>query len=218
VKEIIKVNKNSILIMVTNPVDVLTYVALKTSGFPASRVIGSGTLLDSARFRALLSERCKIDARNIHAYVIGEHGDSEVAVWSSANIGGSQLDEFCFRCNNKCDSKERTEITNKVKNAAYEIIKYKGSTSYAIALSLLRIIEAILRNENSILPVSAFVENYHGVSELAISVPCIINNSGISRLIDLNLSEEERYAFNRSADVIKKALENLRKNGLLNSN
>jgi L-lactate dehydrogenase len=212
VEKIIKFNKNGIILMVTNPVDVLTYVALKASKFPINRVFGSGTLLDSARFRALLSEHCKIDPRNIHAYVIGEHGDSEVVVWSTVNIGGALLSDFCSNCNISCNVNDRLEITNKVKNAAYEIIKYKGSTSYAIGLSILRIIESILRDENSVLPVSTYVENYHGVSDITISVPCIVNNTGISRLVNINLYKEEEIAFRKSAEIIKKAIENIEYN------
>lgn len=209
VQKIIHVNKSAILIMVTNPVDVLTSVALKVSGFPPGRVLGSGTILDTARFRALISERCEIDSRNVHAYVIGEHGDSEVVVWSQANVAGVPIKEFCHRCGNVCTIQERQEISRKVKDAAYEIIKYKGSTSYAIGLSLTRIIEAIVRDENSVLPVSTFAENYQGVSGIAIGVPAVINRNGVARLIDLSLSPVELDAFHKSAEVIRSALQSL---------
>ncbi len=209
IKEITHVNNSAILIMVTNPVDVLTYIALKSSGFPSSRVIGSGTLLDSARFRTLLSNRCAIDARSIHAYVIGEHGDSEVPVWSSAIIGGTGISNFCFRCIHPCSVEERQEISNKVKGAGSEIIKYKGSTSYGIAISVLRIIEAILRDGNSVLSVSTLLKDYHGISDVTVSVPCVVNGAGVVRTIDINLSDEELAAFLKSAGIVRETAEKL---------
>lgn len=214
VQKIIHVNKSAILIMVTNPVDVLTNVTLKVSGFPSRRVLGSGTILDTARFRALISERCKIDSRDIHAYVIGEHGDSEVAVWSQVNIAGVPIKEFCQRCEKACTIQDRQEISQKVRNAAHEIVKNKGSTSYAISMSIARIVEAIMRDENSVLPVSTFIENYQGVSGIAIGVPAVINRNGAARLVDLNLSPEEHEAFHKSAEVIHNGLQRLHANSV----
>ncbi len=201
----------AILLVVTNPVDVLTYVTLKISGFPVNRVLGSGTVLDSSRFRYLISEHCKVDTRNVHAYIIGEHGDSELPVWSNANIGGMVLGKYCPVCSKECDNKgELANIFEEVKNAAYKIIDAKGATCYAVALALVRITEAILRNENSILPVSTLIREYCGIDDVCLSVPSLVNSSGVERFLRIDLSEEEQKQLKFSADTLKEIIQTIK--------
>jgi len=199
-------NQEGIIIIATNPVDIMAYVAWQYSGLPSHRVIGSGTVLDTSRFRHLLSERCGIDPRNVHAYVIGEHGDSEIPLWSKANIGGIPLEEFCSQCPSICSQDNREEIAHMVREAAYEIIDGKGATYYAIALALRRIIESILRDEHSVLTVSTFIENFYGMSDLYLSLPCVLGRSGVKKVIPFSLVEEEKEQFIRSARTIKNLL------------
>ncbi|MBU0549418.1 MAG: L-lactate dehydrogenase, partial [Candidatus Omnitrophica bacterium] len=211
IPRIIKHASESILLVVSNPMDILTYITLKISGFSSGRVIGSGTVLDSSRFRYLISEHCRVDPRNVHAYIIGEHGDTELPVWSHANIGGMVLAEYCPVCNNKCDYKnELSKIFEEVKNAAYEIIKAKGATYYAIALALVKIIASILRDENSVLPVSTLVSDYYGINDLCLSVPSIINRSGLSRILRLELSLIEQKQLKFSAETMKSILKDIK--------
>jgi len=194
------------LLIVSNPVDILTYVTLKVSHFSMNRVIGSGTTLDTARFRFLLSRHCRVDPRNVHAYIIGEHGDSEVPVWSQANIAGLALKKHCPVCERNCSPKERDEIFDQVKNAAYEIISRKGHTNFAIALAVERIAGSILRDENSVLTVSSLINNYYEISDVCLSIPTILNINGISKHIDINLDEAERLKLWASAENLKKII------------
>ncbi len=204
IPSIIKYTKDSILLVVSNPVDVLTYITLKISGFPKSRVIGSGTVLDTSRLRFLIGKHCDVDPRNVHAYIIGEHGDTELAVWSHANIAGMVLKEYCPLCNSKCNyHNELDGIFNQVKGAAYEIINTKGATSYAIALALVRIVEAIIRSENSILPVSVLIEGYYGIEEVCLSIPSVVNKNGIRNFLKLKLSDIEQKQLMDSAKALK---------------
>jgi L-lactate dehydrogenase len=196
-------NREGILLVATNPVDIMAHVAWQSSGLPSARVIGSGTVLDTSRFRHLLSERCGIDPRNVHAYVIGEHGDSEIPLWSKANIGGVPLEEFCRQCPSICSQENRIEIARMVREAAYEIIDGKGATYYAIALALRRIMESILRDESSVLTVSTYIENFYGMSDLYLSLPCVLGRSGIKKVIPFTLVDEEKEQFIRSAEKIK---------------
>jgi L-lactate dehydrogenase len=198
-----------ILLIVTNPVDILTYVALKLSEYPMNRVMGSGTTLDTARFRYLLSEHCRVDPRNVHAYIIGEHGDSEVAVWSRVSIGGIPFRDYCLVCEKQCSQSEREEIFTSVKNAAYEIIERKGYTNFAIALALVRVAGSILRNENSVLTVSSLVDNYYGISDVCLSVPVILNSNGVSKALKLDLDEPEAEKFQSSAKALKNVIKTL---------
>ncbi|OQB16080.1 MAG: L-lactate dehydrogenase [Firmicutes bacterium ADurb.Bin193] len=191
------------ILVVTNPVDILTYLTYKLSGFPASRVIGSGTVLDTARFRYSLGEHVGIDARNIHAYIIGEHGDTEVAVWSSTSIGQIPMDEYC-RCCTNCSGINKYGIYEKVKNSAYEIIQKKGATYYAVALAVKRIVECLMRNERSILTVSSLLTGQYGIDDVCISVPCVVGKNGIEKTLQLKLSDEELSALRSSADTLKK--------------
>lgn len=210
VPNITKHNKECILIVVTNPLDVMTYAALKLSGFPRSRVIGSGTSLDTARLRFLLAEHLQIDPRNIHAYIIGEHGDSEVPVWSLANVAGIKLRDYCLACNVPFTEHEFDEMFTKVKNAGYEITKRKGRTNYGVALAITRIVRSILRNENSVLTVSTLLEDYFGVNDICLSVPTIVNRKGIKEIIKLPLDENEIKEFQTSANIIKNVIDSLK--------
>lgn len=208
IPQIVRYNPKMLLI-VSNPVDVLTYVALKVSGYPMNRVIGSGTVLDTARFRSLLSTHCEVDARNIHAYIIGEHGDSEVPVWSQANIAGITFEQYCPMCRKHCSQGEKDHIFQNVKDAAYEIIRRKGATNFAVSLALLRIVGSILRNEQSVLTVSALLDNYYGISDVCLSVLAIVNRNGLSKILPLELNDTEQQQLQSSAEVLKKTINQL---------
>lgn len=207
VPNIVKYNQNCVILVVTNPVDVLTYAALKISGLPPNQVIGSGTVLDSARFKYLISEHCHVSPQNVHAYIIGEHGDTEVAAWSITNIAGMSIEKYCLQCDRQCAENHKQEIFEKVKNAAYQIIEGKGATYYAVGLAVRRIVEAILRDENSVLPVSSLIQNKYGVNDVCLSLPSIVNEHGISRVLDLPLSDEEIKGFQKSAQAIRSVLD-----------
>jgi L-lactate dehydrogenase len=205
-QKIAEYESTAVLVMVTNPVDVLTYVALKELKWDQKRVIGSGTVLDSARFKYLLSRHCKVDARNIHAYILGEHGDSEVAAWSMSHIAGVPLKDYCRTCR-ICDYKEHHhKIAEEVRSSAYHIIDYKGSTYYGIGLSLVRITETILRNEHSVLTVSSLLDGQYGIKDVCLSVPCVIDDNGVEITIDTKLSDEELKALRASAQTIRNML------------
>ena len=199
-----------IMIIVSNPVDVLTYVALKRSGWEKGRVIGSGTVLDSSRFRHLLSKHCGVDVHNVHAYILGEHGDSEFAAWSMTNIAGINIDDYCPVCAKCSDWKrQRTLIEQQVRDSAYHIINYKGSTQFAVGLALVRITGAILRSQNTILSVSTLVESDFGVKDICLSVPCVVSDKGVLRIIESPLSQDELALMSKSASVLRKALDSL---------
>ncbi len=179
--EVMKYNQEAIFLIATNPVDILTYVSMKLTNLPKERIIGSGTLLDSARFRYLISEKMKIDPRSIHGMIIGEHGDSEVAAWSLLNIAGINQEKASDTSRCYLSSEEKENIYQQTKNAAYQIIEKKGSTYYAIALSLVRICEAVLRDQKSILPVSAYLQNYKGIDDVVLGIPSIVGKKGLKR-------------------------------------
>ncbi len=209
IPEIVKYAPSAILLVVSNPVDVLAYAAYRFSGKPANQVISSGTVLDSARFRFLISQHCRIDSRNIHAYILGEHGDSEFAAWSNAMIGGVLLRDYCLICKNNhtCHSKEALQgILNDVRGCAYKIIERKQETSYGIGLSLVRITQAILNDENAILPVSSLVTGYLGINDVYLSLPAVVNRQGVREVLNLNLFPEEEQALKDSAAQIKKVI------------
>lgn len=204
IPKIVKYAKDAILLVVSNPMDILTYITLKVSGLPPNKVLGSGTVLDSSRLRYLISEHCRVDPRNVHAYIIGEHGDSELPVWSHANIGGMLFAKYCPTCDSRCDYKKVLgKIFEEVKNSAYTIIEAKGATYYAIALALVRIVEAILRDENSVLPVSTLINNYYGINNACLSIPSIINRNGVQKFLRLELSQTEREQLRHSAKILK---------------
>lgn len=200
-----KYAKDAILLVVTNPVDILTYATLKLSGLPPHRVIGSGTVLDTARLKYMISEYSKVDPGNIHAYIIGEHGDTELPVWSNATIAGMPVDIYCSIYSERKNAKfELDEIFEKVKNSAYQIIQAKGATNYSIALTLVKITRSIVRNENSILPVSTLISDYYGISDVCISIPSLVNLKGVEQYIKLELSQHEQELFIHSANTLKK--------------
>jgi L-lactate dehydrogenase len=210
VPKVMQYNTDAILIVVSNPVDVLTYVARYVSGLPAQQVIGSGTILDTARFRFLLSQYFAIEPRNIHAYIIGEHGDSQVPLWSLANIAGVRLDEFSHRVCKPLDNPIKDEIAKNTRLAAYDIISRKGATYYAIASSVVRIIEAIVRDENSVLTVSSLVQGEYGLNDVCLSLPGVVNRQGIIQLLELPLSSREIHGLEKSASILREAIASIR--------
>lgn len=209
VPQVVKANPEVVLLVATNPVDVLTYVALRVSGLPASRVIGSGTILDTARFRHLLGEHLQVDARSIHAHIIGEHGDTEVPVWSLANIAGMRLDEFRRTHGHSGDAAALESIVEETRRAAYRIIERKGATYYAVAAGLMRIVEAVLRDQSTVLSVSSLVPGYYGIDDVCLSLPSVISRGGIERVLNLDLDERETEALHRSADVLRQTIRQL---------
>src|ERR1051326_187563 len=206
VPEIVRNNPNGIILVATNPVDVLTYASLKISSWPPGQVIGSGTILDTARFRYLLSEHFGVDPRSVHATIIGEHGDSEVPVWSLANIAGMRLQAYCAAQGIPYDAKAIDEIFQQTRNAAYAIIRRKGATYYAVAAGIIRIVEASLRNQRTVLSVSSLIHDYYGVDDVCLSLPCVLNRSGIERVLRLELDSTEVDALRRSSAILKKTI------------
>jgi len=206
VPKVVQHNPNAVLLVATNPVDVLTYATLKLSGLPPQRVIGSGTILDTARFRYLLSEQFHVDPRSVHGFIIGEHGDSEVPVWSLANIAGMKLRDFCAARQMEYDSQAMEEIFRKTRDAAYDIIQRKGATYYAVAAGIMRLTEAILRNQNTVLSVSSLVQDFYGIDEVCLSLPTVVNCSGIAEVLRIQLDTSEIDLLRRSADVLKRAI------------
>ncbi len=202
-------NPDGIILVATNPVDVLTYVALKLSKLPADRVFGSGTILDTARFRYLLSERLGVDPRSVHAYIIGEHGDSEVPVWSLANVAGMRLPTFCQENGIVFSQQSMDETFRQTRDAAYEIISRKGATYYAVGAGLLRLVEAILRNQSTVLSISSLIEDYYGIDNVCLSLPTVVNRQGIERVLRLELSPLEARGVRRSADVLCQTIESI---------
>jgi L-lactate dehydrogenase len=192
--QVLKYNKDGILLIASNPVDIMSYFTWKKSGWPVQRVIGSGTLLDSSRLRYLIGNKLNIDSRSVHAHIIGEHGDSELAVWSLANIAGSEI---------SLNAKEKEEIFVDTRDAAYKIIEAKGATYYAIALALDRICTAILKNEASVLNVSTLLTNYHGISDIYLGVPCIVDRGGVREILQLQINEDEKKLLHGSAEKLK---------------
>jgi L-lactate dehydrogenase len=209
VPRITAVNPGAVLLVATNPVDVLTFATWKLSGLPPQRVIGSGTILDTARFRYLLSQHFGVDARSVHAFVIGEHGDTEVPVWSLANIAGMRLPDFRAAHRLGPDQAAMDAIVEDTRRAAYHIIERKGATYYAVAAGLLRILEAILRDQATVLSVSSLVPPEYGVENVCLSVPTVITRQGIERVLHLPLSDDERAAFQRSAAVVRRVIDEL---------
>lgn len=199
---------NALFLVVSNPVDILTYITYKFSGFPAHRVIGSGTVLDTSRFKSILSKQFGIDARNIHAYIIGEHGDSEIAAWSTIKIAGMSIDEYCKIDKLDCSDDFKEYITNEVKHAAYEIINRKGYTNYAVALAVRRITEAILGDEQSILTVSGLLKGENNLNDVYMAMPCIVGRSGIRKILPIPLSSKESEKLLQSANLLKEIIKN----------
>jgi L-lactate dehydrogenase len=204
IPEIVKHTREAVILLVSNPVDILTYITLKLSGLPVNQVFGSGTTLDTSRLRYLISEHCGVDTHNVHAYIIGEHGDTELPVWSHANIAGMVIADYCPVCPKGCDYKQELgKIFDEVKNAGYKIIEAKGSTYYAIGLALVKIVKAILRNENAVMPVSTLINGYYGINDVCLSLPAIINKKGVQQVLSIGLSGEEDNQLKHSAETLK---------------
>ena len=209
VPEVAKHNPEGILLIATNPVDVLTYAAGKLSGLPWERVIGSGTILDTSRFRYLLSQHFGVDARSVHAYIIGEHGDSEVPVWSSANIAGMRLPQFCKAQGISYDQRTMENIFLQTRDAAYRIIERKGATYYAVAAGLMRITQAILRDQSTVLSISSLIDDYHGLADVCFSLPTVIDRGGVEQVLHLELDNEEIEKLRHSAALLKTTIKSL---------
>lgn len=209
IPQVVEANPDGILLIASNPLDVLSYVAMKLSGFPANRVIGSGTILDTARFRYLLSQHAGVDPRSVHAYIIGEHGDSEVPVWSLANIAGMNLTEYCKMNCESYNPEVYENIFTQTRDAAYQIIERKGATYYGIGMGLLRIVEALLRGQNTVLSVSTLIHDFYGINDVYLSLPCVIGRDGVKKFMRLPLNEKEVEWLQKSAKVLKETLNTL---------
>ncbi len=209
IPEIVKRDFGGILLIVSNPVDFLTYVALKLSGLPEKRVLGSGTVLDTARLKYALGEHLGVDSRSVHSFIIGEHGDSEIAAWSSTNVSGIPLNDFCEMRGHFNHDAAMDAIAEKVKNSAYEIISKKQATYYGIAMSVKRICECIVRNERSILPVSAMMHGEYGIEDITLSMPAIVGIGGVETHVPIALSEEEAEKLVESAKKLKEVAKGL---------
>lgn len=203
VGEIKKRDFGGILLIVSNPVDILTLIALKESGYPSNMVIGSGTVLDTGRFKYLLGEHLDVDSRSVHAFIIGEHGDSELAAWSNARIGGLKVNDFCELRGHFNHEQSMKKIFENVRNSAYEIIERKHATYYGIAMAVKRICEAIVRNEKSILPVSSLMTGEYGLNDVVLSIPAVVDETGVQKVIPIELNDEELTKLKDSANILK---------------
>ncbi|MGI6238937.1 MAG: L-lactate dehydrogenase [Christensenellales bacterium] len=204
--EIVARAPDTMLIVVTNPLDALTRAAIDMTGFPTRRVMGSGTTLDTLRLRAMLADHTHIDPRNIHGFVLGEHGDSELPAWSTVSIAGMTMEEYCRDCG-QCDwqlpERMREAFDGEVRKAAYRVIDMKGATYYAVSVAIRRIVTAILRDEHAILTVSSLLTGEYGIADVCLSLPCVIGRRGVERLIPLKLTPEEELMLRHSADVVR---------------
>ena len=198
-----------ILLIVSNPVDVLTYAAWRLSGYPKERVVGSGTVLDTARFKQLLGKELGVDSRNVHAFIIGEHGDSELAVWSEANVSGLDLQDFCRIRGLERVTETKDRLYRQVRDSAYEIISRKGATYYGIAMAVGRIAESLVKDEHAVLPVSVVLEGEYGLEGLALSIPSIVGREGLEEVLEIPLSGEEAQALRQSAKQMEEAIASL---------
>ncbi len=204
IDQIVRYTRDAILLVVTNPVDVLTYITLKRSGYPQSRVIGSGTVLDTARLKHLVGRHLGVDSRNVHTFIIGEHGDSELPVWSSANVSGIDLDHFCDICATcGAHTSALQPLFEEVRDSAYHIIEAKGATYYAVALAVTRIAASIVRDEDSVLPVSTLADGHYGLSDVCLGLPAIVGRDGVREVLEIPLSTEEASNLQASAEKLK---------------
>ncbi|MRH42034.1 L-lactate dehydrogenase [Aquibacillus halophilus] len=206
VTSIMNTGFNGLFLVATNPVDVLSHVTLQVSGLPKERVIGSGTILDTARFRYLLSEHFQVDSRNVHAYIMGEHGDSELPIWSHVQIGGVPLSRYA-KIDDVENDKEMQDIFINVRDAAYHIIERKGATYYGIGMGLVRLTKAILHNENSIVTISTLLEGEYGINDVFLGVPAVVNENGVRQILELQLNESEQQKLEKSASILKEMTE-----------
>lgn len=208
-EQLTAVNRDAVLLIVSNPVDVLTCMAQQLSGFPAGHVIGSGTVLDTARLKYLVGQKLGVDSRNVHAFIIGEHGDSELAVWSSANLSGVDLDDYCRITGIAEPAELLHHIYESVRDAAYSIIESKGATYYGIGMAVRRIAEAIVRDEHSVLPVSSLIRGHYGVDGICLGLPSIVGRNGVEAVLDIPLSAEELSRLQSSAQKMKALIQEL---------
>jgi len=205
--DIVAQKSSAVILMVSNPVDILTYTMQKQLGWAPGQVIGSGTVLDSARFRYLLGQYLGVDSHSVHGYILGEHGDSEFAAWSMTHVGGSRIDEYCATNHKFADwLTERERIVDEVKSSAYHIINYKGATYFAIGLALTQIVTAVLRNQRSVLSISTLLVGEYGIEDVCLCVPCVVSQKGAERVIEGKLSPSEILALSNSAAVLKQTL------------
>ena len=210
IDEIVAQDSRGVVLIVSNPVDILTYVAHQRSGWPRGRVMGSGTVLDSARFRYLLSRHCGVDVHNVHAYIMGEHGDSEFAAWSTTNMAGMPFEHFCRVCA-KCEDKPagRQGIVHDVRHSAYHIIDYKGATWFAVAQAMTQIAAAVLRNQHTVLTVSSVLEGEYGLSGVSLGVPSIVSWKGVEQVLEVDLPPDEQWALEKSANALREVIAGL---------
>lgn len=209
IPEIANRNYQGIVLVVSNPVDILTYVTCKLSNMPEDRVIGSGTVLDTARLKYKLGEHLDVDSKSVHAFIIGEHGDSEIAAWSSANVSGVPLNDFCELRGHFQHEESMERIAEEVKNCAYEIIAKKRATYYGIAMSVRRICEAIVRNERSILPISRMIHGEYGIEGMVLSMPAVLGEEGVQTRVSIALNEDEQKKLKQSADTLASVIKEL---------
>ena len=210
IKEITARDFGGILLIVSNPVDVLTYAAWKMSGYPRERVIGSGTVLDTGRLKQLLGEELRVDSRNIHAFIIGEHGDSELAVWSEANVSGLALEDFCRIRGQALSRPDMDRLYRQVRDSAYEIIKRKGVTCYGIAMGVGRIAASIIRDEHAVLPISVVLDGQYGLDGLALSIPSVVGRGGLEEILEIPLNGEEEKSLRDSAQQMREVISTLK--------
>ena len=209
IPKLLAIAPEAVLLLVTNPVDVITYVAQKVSGLPNGRVFGSGTVLDSSRFRFLIAQRLKVAVQSVHATIVGEHGDSEIPLWSSASVANLPLHDWAVQGHGKLTIRDRVEIFENVKNSAAQIIEGKGATNFAIGLATAKILEAVLHDENRVLPVSSLLTDYQGISDVCLSVPCIVNRRGVDITLPVPLNAAELAGLRNSAETIRAAIKAL---------
>lgn len=210
IPKIVEKNQEATLLIVSNPVDIMTYVALKLSGYPSHKVIGSGTVLDTARLKYLLSRHLDVDSRSIHAFIIGEHGDSELAVWSAANVSGIPLNHFCELRGYFDHMESMDRIYQSVRDSAYEIIEKKGATYYGVAMAVCRIAESVIRNEHSIMPISVYLDGLYGLHDICLSIPTVVGQEGAEKVLDIPLDLMEMGKLVYSAEELKKIIGELK--------
>ena len=210
IPKIVEKNQEATLLIVSNPVDIMTYVALKLSGYPSHKVIGSGTVLDTARLKYLLSRHLDVDSRSIHAFIIGEHGDSELAVWSAANVSGIPLNHFCELRGYFDHMESMDRIYQSVRDSAYEIIEKKGATYYGVAMAVCRIAESVIRNEHSIMPISVYLDGLYGLHDICLSIPTVVGQEGAEKVLAIPLDVMEMGKLVYSAEELKKIIGELK--------
>ena len=210
IPKIVEKNQEATLLIVSNPADIMTYVALKLSGYPSHKVIGSGTVLDTARLKYLLSRHLDVDSRSIHAFIIGEHGDSELAVWSAANVSGIPLNHFCELRGYFDHMESMDRIYQSVRDSAYEIIEKKGATYYGVAMAVCRIAESVIRNEHSIMPISVYLDGLYGLHDICLSIPTVVGQEGAEKVLDIPLDLMEMGKLVYSAEELKKIIGELK--------